>query len=162
AGLAPAGRGFGFLGDSELPVEVYLALAPPQFRVPFSPQPPPLATTALPTAQIDRSSAAALTEIMGTAMAILDAIARVGLATIKGDVVVTRELKRFATKSDTVVASAHRALTPTAANGMVASGDGIAVTEKFSTWRRQRPAHRAADLITSWFILAVAPSQERD
>src|SRR5699024_5787920 len=46
--------------------------------------------------------------------------------------------------------------------GMLASGDGIAVTDKFSTWRRQRPAHRAADLITSWFALDVAPSLERD
>jgi len=162
AGLAPAGRGFGFLGDSELPVEVYLALAPPQFRVPFSPQPPPLATTALPTAQIDRSSAAALTEFMGTAMAILEAIAREGLATIKAGGVGSRELNRFAKKTNTDVATVRLALTLAAANGMLASGDGIAVTDKFSTWRRQRPAHRAADLITSWFALDVAPSLERD
>src|SRR5699024_1328757 len=139
-----------------------LALSPPQFRVPFSPQPPPLATTALPTAQIDRSSAAALTAFMGTAMAILEAIAREGLATIKAGGVGSRELNRFAKKTNTDVATVRLTLTLAAANGMLAAGDEIALTDKFSTWRRQRPAHRAADLITSWFALDVAPSLERD
>src|SRR5699024_1680584 len=82
--------------------------------------------------------------------------------TIKAGGVGSRELNRFAKKTNTDVATVRLTLTLAAANGMLASGDGIAVTDKFSTWRRQRPAHRAADLITSWFALDVAPSLERD
>ncbi|WP_147915561.1 hypothetical protein [Ruania zhangjianzhongii] len=112
AGLAFGYTGFGFVYEAELPTEAYLALAPPEFRVAFAPDTPVVATVPAPAEQVERSYAAALSEFLGTAMAILEGIARQGLKVNKSGGVGARELARYAKQLGTEVTTLRLTLIP--------------------------------------------------
>ena len=161
------GLAFGYGGwawTSEFPTEVYLALAGPDFRARFEPEPPALTTVPAPPEQVGRSSAAAVSQFLGTAMAILEALARGGLKPLKNGGVGARELNRLAKQVGAEVATVRLVLYLGAPLGIIDyTGDGlIGAGGKFETWRRAPAAERAADLVGAWLPLYVTPTLERD
>lgn len=161
------GLAFGYGGwawASEFPSEVYLALAGPAFRARFEPEPPALVTVPAPPEQVGRSSAAAASQFLGTAMAILEALARGGMKPLKNGGVGARELTRLAKQVGSDVATVRLVLYLGAPLGIIDyTGDGlIGAGGKFETWRRAPAAERAADLVGAWLPLYVTPTLERD
>src|SRR5699024_8505997 len=66
AGLAYGYSMWAVAANVEMPTEVYLALAPPDFRLGFDAGAPLVATTSVPAERIGQASAGALTEFLGT------------------------------------------------------------------------------------------------
>lgn len=160
-GLAFGYAGWGYGGTAEFPAEVYLALATPEFRLPFSPLAPELTTVAVLDEQLARSSAAAVSEFLGTAMAVLEAT-RSGVATLKNGGIGARELTRFAKQVGTDVPTIRLVLHLGAALGLLEQVDSkIRASEDFQDWRHDTPAQRAASLCDSWLRLTCAPTLER-
>lgn len=164
AGLAFGYTGFGFIYEAELPTEVYLALAPPDFRTGFAAEAPAVATAPALTQQIERSYSGALAEFLGTAMAILEGVARQGLKINKSGGIGARELARYAKQVGTEVTTLRLTLYLAAALQLITPTEPtrLSTTEEFDQWRRGTPAQRASDLVAVWLPMSLAPTLERD
>lgn len=163
-GLAFGYTGFGFVYEAELPTEVYLALAPPDFHVGFAAEAPAVATVPAPAEQVQRSYAGALSEFLGTAMAILEGVARQGLKVNKSGGVGARELARYAKQVGTEVTTLRLTLYLAAELHLLTQTGptSLGTTDEFDEWRRGTPAQRASDLLSAWLPLSLAPTLERD
>src|SRR5699024_3074404 len=164
AGLAFGYTSFGFVYEAELPTEVYLALAPPDFRVEFAAEAPVVATVPAPAEQVQRSYAGALAEFLGTAMAILEGVARHGLKMNKSGGIGARELARYAKQVGTEVTTLRLTLYLAAASQLVTQTGPtrLSTTEEFDQWRRGTSAQRAHELLEAWLPMSLAPTLERD
>lgn len=163
AGLAYGYSMWAVAANVEMPTEVYLALAPPDFRLGFDAGAPLVATTSVPAERIGQASAGALTEFLGTAMAILESAGRRPLKANKSGGVGARELARFAKELGTSVGTVRLALSLADQIGLIAEpGQQVTTAEEFDSWRRLPPARRAAELLEAWLPLTVAPTRERD
>jgi len=164
AGLA-IGRVGSFYGydEAELPCEVYLALAPASFRAPFHPEPPPMALTDAVAEQTERTSAAAATQFLGTAMAVLEAIARDGIAQLQSGGVGSRELNRYAKAIGTDVATLRLTLTLAVRLDLLdrRGPRELGTGPGFQTWRRLPPAQRFIDLVLAWMSPGATATLDR-
>src|SRR5699024_3084264 len=159
-----ADRGWGYAFDLELPSEVLLALAPPSFRAPFHPEPPPLATAPASGEQVVRTASAAMSQFLGAAMAVLEGLARGGLKPLKAGGIGARELARFAKEVGTDVATVRLTLEAAAMLRLVtlSESDRLTVGPPFEQWRRLPPPRRALDLALAWERMATPPTQQRE
>ncbi|QTE29560.1 helicase C-terminal domain-containing protein [Pengzhenrongella sicca] len=153
-----------YSGHVELPSEAILALVGADFRAPFTPVPPAVASAPVSLEHVRSSSAGAITDFLATAMATLEAIGRSPLAGLKSGGVGARELGKLAKRLG--ASPAHVRLTLELALWLrllhrdVAGGLGTGPV--FGEWRRRSPAERAADLLTVWFGLDYVPTTDRD
>jgi hypothetical protein len=146
-----------------LPSEVLLALAPPDVRLPFEPEPPaiPAAPVALP--RLAESAGGAVTEFLGAAMAVLELAARKPLAVLRSGGVGAREVQRVAKAVGASTDVVRLALECAAARDLVVvRQDGLAPSDRFAAWRTESPARRADELVQAWWTLATIPTLERD
>lgn len=154
--------GYGYT-DAVFPAEVVLALAPPTYRAPFHPEPPPLPTVEVSAEQSERTSAAAITAALAAIMAVLETTARTPLAILKSGGVGVRELVKVAKSVGVEVAEVRLALELAADLGLLArTGARIGMAREFETWRQRTPAERAADLLATWWGQTTPPTRERD
>jgi hypothetical protein len=165
AGLAIGRDGLGYgYHDVDLPSEVYLALAPASFRAPFHPEPPSVALADVPAERIERASGASAGQFLGTAMAVLEAVAREGMALRRSGGVGSRELNRFAKQLGTDVPAVRLTLALAAKIGLIRhrAVERVGTTREFQTWRRLPPEQRVVDLVLAWMSPGSTPTLERD
>lgn len=164
-GLAvPPGYGaaYGHAGG-RFPSEVLLALAPPTYRAPFHPAPPPLPTQPVSVEQSERSSAAAITGTVAAIMAVLESLARTPATRLKAGGVGARELARMAKAVGVDPAEVRLGLELGARLRLLEDGrDGIRTSANFEEWRRTGPPARGADLLGTWWTFTAGTTRERD
>ncbi|GAA1158209.1 helicase-associated domain-containing protein [Ornithinicoccus hortensis] len=144
------------------PAEVLLALAPPSYRAPFHPEPPPLQTAAVSEARTERDSAAAVTAALAAQMAVLEQTLRTPLKLLKSGGVGARELTRVAKAVGVGTAEARLALELGASLRFYDLGPDLRAGEEFEAWRSGSPAERATDLLLTWWRETAPPTRERD
>lgn len=164
AGLALPSPHWGYFATADIPTEVQLALAPPDFRVPFAPQVPHVSTRPVPGDQLGRSAAAAASEFLATAMTVLEGLVRRPLTMVKAGGIGARELARHGKAVGAEPSDVRLSLTLAAGAGLLdmTPADEVTVADGFDPWRRRSPAERGADLSTAWMAMFVPPTLDRD
>lgn len=163
-GLAwhPYGSGLTTWG-LEIPAEVVLALLPPTTRVPFHPTAPEVPTGPVTPDQVRAAASGAITDTLAVTMAVLEAVDRTPLTSLKNGGVGAREIARLAKTLGTGAAEVRMALELASGLALVehAGNARVGTSARFRDWRRREPAERAADLVHSWFLLPHSPTQDR-
>lgn len=163
AGLAVSPWSWAYYAAPHVPTEIYLALAPPDFTLPFPPRPPAVTMRSAPEEQVGRSAAAAAAEFLSTAMAVLEGIARAPLVPLKTGGIGAREVGRHAKAVGVAPASVRLVLSIAAGAGLLEmTSGGLSVADGFDAWRRRPPAERAADLVHAWLGGGIPPTLDRD
>lgn len=148
---------------AELPSEVLLALAPPEARAPFDPEPPAPATAAVAQQQVEATASGAVSELLATVMATLEHVSRSPVAALKSGGIGVRELNRLAKVVGGEVADVRLALELGVGLGLLAAADGggLGTHARFGRWRGLPPARRVAELVQTWAGLHYVPTADR-
>ena len=153
-----------YSANVEIPGEVMLALVPAGTGFRFDPDPPPLPRAPVSGAQVTSSAAGALTVYLSTAMATLEALARVPLATLKAGGVGVREMTALAKRLGVDGGDIRLTLELAAPLGLLGEDRAgkLHPAPRFEEWRVRAPADRAADLMLIWLGLDGTPTIDRD
>lgn len=163
AGLAVSQWSWAYFAAPAIPAELYLALAPPGFTLPFPPRAPAVTTRPASEEQVGRSAAAAAAEFLSTAMAVLEGVAREPLRPLKSGGIGARELGRHGRVLGVAPASVRLVLSIAAdAKLLEVTSSGLCVSDGFEAWRRRPPTERAADLIQAWLRGGIPPTLDQD
>ncbi|KOG90002.1 hypothetical protein ADK38_11150 [Streptomyces varsoviensis] len=147
-----------------MPVEVTLALRGTAWHAPFDPLPPPVSTTPVGPADVDREASAAATAFTAHATSVLAVCAAAPPALLKSGAggVGARELSRIgkaARCDDTLV---RLALETAYGAGLVAPDGGeVAMTDGYDAWAAQEPAEQFAALLRAWIQSPRTPTRSR-
>lgn len=151
-------------GATRMPAEVALALRGADWHAPFKPVPPPVPSTPVTSAEVDRDAAAAATAFAAHAASVLAVCSASPPTRLKSGGVGARELSRIgkAAQCDDIVV--RLALETAYAAGLMAAQDGsrVAATEGYDAWAEREPAEQLAVLLQAWRTLPLTPTQARD
>jgi len=142
-----------------MPGEVGMALRGPDWRAPFTPDPPePALVDAAPDAVAREAAAAAAATVTGVT-ALVDVCATVPPALLKAGGVGTRELRRLARAVGDPEPAAKLWLELAFSAGLLAVDEhALLPTAAYDEWRVLEPAERLAPLLTTWWRLPSHPS----
>jgi hypothetical protein len=142
-----------------MPSEVAIALRGNEFRLRFTPVPPPLIRHPVDAELVERECAAATTAMAGQTLAVLDLVARSGAAQVKSGGVGAREITRISKAVGTTPESTRLILELSRYAGLLTTaGQRAEVTEDFAVWRDAAPAERMAALLLAWWFEAAVPT----
>ncbi|MFI5958565.1 helicase-associated domain-containing protein [Cryptosporangium sp. NPDC051539] len=138
--------------DVELPGEIGLALRGPDYRAPFSAEPPSPVCGEVVEADLIAAGTAAVTQILADAGRLLDLCDRTPLATTKTGRLAVREFRRAAKSLGLTGDALDRLLAVAMAAGLLGTVDGeITLTRTADAWRDAEPAARLATLLAGWW-----------
>lgn len=144
------------------PAEVFVALAPPRFCVPFRAQPPAVPTAPVPPRSLASAAGGAVTEWLGAAMAVLELVAREPLTLLQSGGVGAREVQRVARSVGATTDDVRLVLEIATAVGLVtASGRSLVAATELAAWRGETPPQRARALLRAWFGLPTIATVDR-
>ena len=148
---------------AELPVEVLLAIRQDRVRLRFTARPPELRARTVDPAMRRSGAAAAAADITGSAAALIDRLERHPAQGLKVDGIGSRELAKVGKALGIDETRVRIDLELLHANGFLApSGSRVGIAPAAANWRANEPARRYAELVATWFTLAIHPSIGRD
>ncbi|MGW1286119.1 helicase C-terminal domain-containing protein [Streptomyces sp. NPDC002586] len=150
-------------GATRMPAEVALALRGAAWHAPFAPVPPPVRSTPVSSADVDREAAAAATAFAAHAASVLAVCSASPVTRLKSGGVGARELSRIgkAAQCDDIVV--RLALEAAYHAGLLArDGSQVAATKGYDAWAEREPAEQLAVLLQAWRTLPLTPTQARD
>lgn len=150
-------------GATRMPAEVALALRGAAWHAPFEPVPPPVRSTPVSSADVDREAAAAATAFAAHAASVLAVCSASPVTRLKSGGVGARELSRIgkAAQCDDIVV--RLALEAAYHAGLLArDGSQVAATKGYDAWAEREPAEQLAVLLQAWRTLPLTPTQARD
>jgi len=149
--------------DWQMPAEVARALRGPGYHAPFTPQRPEPATRIVDRARVETDSAAAATQFADHALAVLDHVVCLPVASVKSGGVGSRELTKLAKATAAGDAEARLTLELADAVGLLDRVDQtVGVSDGFAGWRDADPADRFVALLAAWWALGSTPTETRD
>lgn len=150
-------------GATHMPAEVALALRGADWHAPFEPVPPPVRSTPVTSAEVDREAAAAAAAFAAHAASVLAVCSASPPTRLKSGGVGARELSRIgkAAQCDDIVV--RLALETAYHAGLLARDSSqVAATEGYDAWAEREPAEQLAVLLQAWRTLPLTPAQSRD
>ncbi|TQS45773.1 helicase-associated domain-containing protein [Cryptosporangium phraense] len=136
----------------ELPGEIGLALRGPDYRAPFSAEPPSPVAGPVAEADVIAAGTAAVTQTLADVGRLLDLCDRTPLLTTKTGRIAVRELRRAAKALGLADDGVDRLLALTVGSGLLGTIEGeIMPTETADAWREAGPAARLATLLAGWW-----------
>lgn len=167
-----------FLGRwalAEMPREVALALRGPDYRGPFTPHPPDLATIDVEQTEIECATSRTAPRLLDHAATLLENIDKAPLPLLKGGGVGAGEVARLAREiggpEDEVrllleVAAAARLIAPDEHAGTCVpvgfAPDRLVCTDRFGAWRVLDAPARLHVLLTAWWHMERCPARYGD
>jgi len=155
-------------GVPQLAREAALALRGPDWRAPFTPEPPPVPTTEVGEEAVAREAAAAGGAAVGQLSGLLEAIAAEPCPLVKSGGVGVRELRRLARRLGTdeapirlwLVLAHHAGLLAVHRNGRDPAR--LLPTAEYDRWAELVPAQQLAELLGHWLRLPTVPLRPVD
>ena len=155
------GSAYGY--ELDVPAEVSRALSGPGFRAPFTPRYPQPAIWPVDRARVKGDAAAAATRFADQALASLDRVARTPVPALKSGGIGVRELTKLAKSIGAEVFEVRLALELADECGLLEHEERhVGASDTFSTWRGSDPGPRFAALLTAWWAIGRAPTEDRD
>lgn len=149
--------------EPDIPVEIILAVLGDSLTVNFHPDPPMVATRLVATESLPAATAAAAGEFAETVAALVDAMTRSPIPTLKSGGVGTREVTRLAKQLGIDDFTLRLALELIRDVGLLAgTPSGVGTAEATAGWRSGDPSARYADLTVAWWGLPVTPTISRN
>ncbi|NUR51747.1 MAG: helicase-associated domain-containing protein [Hamadaea sp.] len=159
-GLLSRRHGWGYA--LQMPSEVGLALRGPDYRAPFSADPPLVPTVEVPAGLAEREAAAALTAAVGHVIGVVDACDQHPVALLKAGGVGVREVRRLAKRLDVPEQEARLWLEIAGELGLILAMDAaeaaVLVTEEFDAFRTLPPAEQADRIVHAWLTVGALPT----
>jgi hypothetical protein len=133
--------GYGYGDGWQMPAEVSRAFREPGYHAPFTPRQPKPVTRTVDRTRVETDSSAAATQFADHALAVLDHIARVPVASVKSGGVGTRELTKLAKTTAAGIVEVRLALELAAGVGLLDRvNQTVAISDEFTSWRDADPA----------------------
>ncbi|WP_182877193.1 helicase-associated domain-containing protein [Microbispora sp. H10670] len=137
-----------------MPREVALALRGPDYRGPFTPYPPDLATSGADAGAVEHAMCLAAPRVLDRAAALLENIDKTTLPLLKNGGVGVREIKRLAREIGCAEDETRLLLEVCAVARLIAVDDeagGLTVTAGFDAWRLEEAPARLCVLLAGWW-----------
>jgi hypothetical protein len=143
---------------AEMPREVALALRGPDWRAPFTPQPPSVGRVRADGEAVRREAAVAAGTALDEVAALLDVCSAAPIALRKSGGVGVRELRRLAKATGVAEPTVRLWLELAVAADLLTTTELEAVvTSRYDEWRAAEPARRLAALLEAWWVLPALP-----
>ncbi|MBB6474779.1 helicase-associated domain-containing protein [Sphaerisporangium rubeum] len=139
---------------AEMPREVALALRGPDYRAPFTPEPPALGTVAADPAEAGHAMCLAAPHAVDRAAALLENTDKTPLPLLKGGGVGVREVRRVVKETGCAEDEARLLLEVCAVARLLAFDDaaeGLIPTKRFDAWRLEDAPARLRTLLAAWW-----------
>ncbi|GII60157.1 hypothetical protein Skr01_02420 [Sphaerisporangium krabiense] len=139
---------------AEMPREVALALRGPDYRAPFTPEPPKLGTVAVSAESVDHAMCLAAPHAVDRAAALLENTDKTPLPLLKAGGVGVREVRRIVKESGCAEDEARLLLEVCAVARLLAWDDaagGLVPTKRFDAWRLEDAPARLRVLLAAWW-----------
>ncbi|MFC4059635.1 helicase-associated domain-containing protein [Planomonospora corallina] len=139
---------------AEMPREVALALRGPDYRPPFTPRPPDLATLPVDPESVDHLMTLAAPHVVERCAALLDNTAKTPLPLLKAGGIGVREVRRVARETGCDEDETRLLLEICAVARLLAwdeSAGGLVPTERFDRWRLDDAPARLRVLLAAWW-----------
>ncbi|GAA3163928.1 helicase-associated domain-containing protein [Planomonospora alba] len=139
---------------AEMPREVALALRGPDYRPPFTPEPPDLATLPVDPESVDHLMTLAAPHVVERCAALLENTAKTPLPLLKSGGVGVREVRRVARETGCDEDETRLLLEVCAVARLLAwdeSAGGLVPTDRFDRWRLDDAPARLRVLLAAWW-----------
>lgn len=137
-----------------MPREVALALRGPDYRGPFTPYPPDLATIEVDADAVEYELCLTAPHVLDRATALLENVDKTPLPLLKNGGVGVRELKRLAREIGCAEDETRLLLEICAVARLIAIDEeagGLAPTDRFAAWRLEEAPMRLRVLLAAWW-----------
>ncbi|WP_219470464.1 helicase-associated domain-containing protein [Nonomuraea rhizosphaerae] len=139
---------------AEMPREVALGLRGPDYRAPFTPEPPEVATIPIDPEEVDHLMTLAAPHVVERCAALLDNTSKMPLPLLKTGGVGVREVRRISKETGCDEDETRLLLEVCAVSRLLAWDEpsvGMVPTEKFDRWRLDEASARLRVLLAAWW-----------
>ncbi|MEU8274570.1 helicase-associated domain-containing protein [Microbispora bryophytorum] len=139
---------------AEMPREVALALRGPDYRGPFTPYPPDLATAETDADAVEHAMCLAAPHVLDRATALLENVDKTPLPLLKNGGVGVREIKRLARETGCAEDETRLLLEVCAVARLIAISEeagGLTPAGRYDAWRLEEAPMRLRVLLAAWW-----------